>query len=210
MGVIDQHRSALRAKTASFRRRDALREGTLPTRIEALLLEENPMPASSARLLLFGAVLAVLSTITMPTGCGKKDKPVLKADLDIIKPDDTELADGDEESKGEVVQVNTDDDDGDAGSGANPTPDKEDGNGVNGENDLLRLKIHKLEPSGTTGFSYKLHFPSSKMAIWKQNNKTQAVTSDTTTFPVDSDTTVYVEGKSPSSNMDGEIITLRV
>jgi hypothetical protein len=39
---------------------------------------------------------------------------------------------------------------------------------------------------------------------------TQPVTSDTTTFSVSSDTTVYVTGKSPSSSMDGEVVSLKL
>lgn len=85
-----------------------------------------------------------------------------------------------------------------------------DSDGVSGEDDLIALKIHKLEPAGLSGMTYKLHFSDSKISVWQQNNKTQAVISDTTTFSVASDTTVYVEGTSPSSSMDGEVVTLRV
>ena len=131
-----------------------------------------------------------------------------RVDLAIIKPlGNQEVAEQDEETEGEILQVNIDDDDGDAGTGANPTPDKDDSDGVVGENDLIRLQIHEFNPPGLTGIVYKLHFSSTNIAVWLQSNKTQSVESDATTFLTS--TTVFIEGLIPSASMAGETITLR-
>ena len=96
------------------------------------------------------------------------------------------------------------------GAGANPAPDKDDANGVAGENDLLQLKLHALDPATLTGFTYTLQFPEGKIAIWQQPDKTGDIVSGTTTFPTAEDTTVYVEGLAPSTSMDGEIVSLEL
>ena len=64
----------------------------------------------------------------------------IRPDLDIIKVDGSEVAEHDEETKGEILQVNIDDDDDDGGSGPNPTPDKDDLDGVYFEWKLVEIR----------------------------------------------------------------------
>lgn len=140
-----------------------------------------------------------------------------RIDLDIIKLNGTEMAEDKEDTEGAILQVNIDDDDDDGGTGPNATPDMQDVDGVSGgqplisrEDDLLRVLLHKPTVSGASNLTYKLHFDSSKLAVWKKDDKTQPVQSDTTTFDASDDTLVYVEGLSPSSSDSGEIVTLRL
>jgi hypothetical protein len=128
---------------------------------------------------------------------------VVKADLAIIKPDMSELPESVEETEGEVVQINIDDDN------DNGLSDKADW-GIMEENDLLPIKLHKLAPAGLTGLAYKLHFNSNCFAIWKKPDMTDIVQSDITPFPVDADTTVYIEGLVPSKDINGDLITLQL
>ena len=137
---------------------------------------------------------------------------VVKVDLDIIKPDGSELDDDKEVSEGEVVNVNIDDDDKDGGNGSHGktkiTSDKDDTNGVVGEDDLIQLKLHKIDIPAFKG-NFKLEYNNKKIAIWKNKDKTGEVESDITTFDnITDDTFVYVEGKSPHGNTDGDIIKL--
>ena len=127
---------------------------------------------------------------------------VVKVDLDIVKPDGSELDDDKEASKGEVVNVNIDDDDDDKDKNGTDT------NGVVGEDDLIQFKLHKIDIPAFKG-NFKLEYNNKKIAIWKNKDKTGKVESNITTFDnITDDTFVYVEGKSPHGNTDGDIIKL--
>jgi hypothetical protein len=135
-------------------------------------------------------------------------------DLDIIKPNTSnELEEDLDDIVGEVVNINFDDDDGDGGIGyhgqTDIVSDKDDSDGVSGEDDLIELKVHDVDCAGFTGL-FKIEYNDAKMKLWKQNNKSDPIISDTTEIDTTVDTSVFVEGISAHGNMDGEFITLKL
>jgi hypothetical protein len=123
------------------------------------------------------------------------------------------LSETEEDTVGEVVQVNTDDDDGDAvsrGTPAEPEPDWKDTDGCVGENDLVELKLRQAVCAATPGLNLRLHFASTNIAVWQDANKMTRVLSDTTAFPADRETSVYVEGLHASASAAGESVSLRL
>jgi len=133
---------------------------------------------------------------------------IFHANLGVIKTatGGGELAEASEESPGAYVAVNNDNDDYDF-SGASEVIDSADTNGVTGENDMVSLVLHEIEPDGLGG-KYKLSFTSTKIKIWKSANRTQAV-STLTEFDASQDTTVYVEGITKSTAVTDEKIEIR-
>lgn len=159
---------------------------------------------------------------------------IITSDLDIIvrkvdyetgERENFELDEQKENVPGAVVMVNFDDNDKD-GRGlvhgeADVTSDKDDVNGVPGENDVLELKIHQLaDVPPNTSFAFVLDFddaPDAHLAIWRSPDKTGKVLSyrrhpeeDVTRFEVSHDTSVYVEGRFPHGDREGELITLHL
>jgi hypothetical protein len=137
--------------------------------------------------------------------CGPPPQPQI--DLDIIKTDGAELSDASEESPGGYVPVNNDNDDYDFTSGTSQILDKDDTNGVTGENDFVQLSLHHVTP-GASGAKYRLVFTSSKIKIWSNANRTNPVTSNVTEFDANVDTTVYVEGVSKGDSAGAEVISI--
>lgn len=124
------------------------------------------------------------------------------------------VADEDEDTKGQVVQVNSDDDDGDAGSGPDPTPDMNDGVVVNGDNDLMELTITKLDAAkARPGYAVRLEYDSTYLALWKDKEKREPVISGTTEFALypalDEDIRIWAEGRKPTG-IGGQPVVLRL
>ena len=139
-------------------------------------------------------------------------------DIDIVKPNGTEVEEKLDDTKGWATNVNVDDDDGDGGAGGHGqtkiVSDKDDANGIaRGDNDLaLKLKLHPtVLPAGVNGV-YKLKFSDVKFKIWKTNRKVPAdrVVSETTTFDPSKTTLLNVEGVSPHGNDVGDFVTLEL
>ncbi len=98
------------------------------------------------------------------------------------------LSEANEEAIGAYVPLNDDDDDYDAQHVA----DKDQPAGaIVGENDLLPITLHKIDPS-TFGGTYTLTIPS-HVRIWENPDRTGAV-SASTTFNATADKILYVEG----------------
>jgi hypothetical protein len=137
-------------------------------------------------------------------------------DLDILSPSGQEIAEDKEESEGEVIAVNYDDDDGDGGSGGHGqtviVSDKDDMDGVTGENDMVRLKIRKLS-DGVTGV-FRIVYDNEHIVIWKSLRKDasndELVESDTSEFDVHQDTILWVEGIKAHGNTNGTIVALKL
>lgn len=102
------------------------------------------------------------------------------------------LDDISESSDGAFVPVNADDDDYDASNAA----DKDQTGAIQGENDLLEIKLNKVKRGG----NFRLDIPS-HVRVWKAADRTNEVTA-TTDIDASVDTTLYVEGISQDS---GEI-----
>jgi hypothetical protein len=143
---------------------------------------------------------------------------VIGIDLDILKPDGSEVAEDKDDADGWATNVNLDDDDGDGGAGGHGqtaiTSDKDDANGLDdGDNDLsVRLKLHKTtSPAGTLAV-YRLKFSDANLKLWKTNKKkpADAVVSEQTTWNPAVDTEVYVEGHSPHVDDAGTTVTLQL
>ncbi len=142
-----------------------------------------------------GAQVGDGQTIFFPVRYGKPK-------LSILSPvNGEEMDDKKKSTVGEVIGVNADDDNN------NGTADSADAQ-VDGENDLLQLKLHKLTGS-TSGLSFKLSF-GTNVKLWKNANKTDLIQSGSTTFDVGDDTIVYVEGVTASTTANGETITLQL
>jgi hypothetical protein len=137
--------------------------------------------------------------------CQPPPPPIV--DLAIYKSDSTELPDANEESPGGYVPVNNDNDDYDFTSGTSQIIDKDDTDGVQGENDLVPMVLHQPSPIPLNG-RYKLVFTSSNIKIWSGPDRSEAVISDVTEFPVYIETLVYVEGISKSSSAAQEVISI--
>lgn len=122
---------------------------------------------------------------------------IAKADLDANKVSHNsangELSDDDEETVGAFVPVNNDDDDYDAGN----KPDKDQTGAISGEDDLLPILLHKIEPNSLGG-KYKLEIPS-HLRVWKKEDRTETVDA-TTEIDAAADTTLYVEGFTDGSD----------
>jgi len=129
---------------------------------------------------------------------------VVKADLDILKPDGSEIAGQAEESPGGFVRVNIDDDDTDGRA------DRADLDGVpGGDDDLVELRLRTLEDSAA-GAKYRLVFSSPRIRVWQDREKTQPVLSDDTEFEGATETPVFVEavGASPAEGEEEVVLKL--
>jgi len=138
----------------------------------------------------------------------------VKFDLAIIKRNKQEVPETDEETVGEVISINLDDDDKDAGSGSNPIPDKSDMNGILGEDDFVSLRVSKLEPAELSemyGIGYRISHSMGRLALWRQDNKTESEDSTLTPpLPRDKETMVYAEGLQSSSSTSSDFVTLKL
>lgn len=147
------------------------------------------------------------------TGSSEQTTLAPGVDLVLFTRDGTPLSEEKEASKCSIIQVNNDDDDGDSPGAyhgeVNVVHDKDDANGVEGEDDLLTLKIRQYIRSSPCDppVTLKLQFPDSHIRIWRNANKTSRMTSGST-FPHDRDTTLYIEGIKPHANRIGDTITL--
>jgi hypothetical protein len=122
---------------------------------------------------------------------------VIKADLDAhtiyrnasagLLPDSLEAV------LGAWLPKNDDDDDYDASN----TPDYQQSGEIVGENDLLPIVLHPLQPTGLGG-TYWLVFNNQLVRVWQNANRTGEVVSTPspfqTVFDASVETTLYVEG----------------
>jgi hypothetical protein len=132
---------------------------------------------------------------------------VITGDLAILKSDGTELSDELEQTQGGYVPLNNDNDNYNF-AGNTEIIDKDEAGTVVGENDLIPMKLKAVDPAAEGGM-YRLSFSSTKIKIWKNANKTDAVTSDTTEFDATQETTVYVEGVERSASRAAEEVQLK-
>lgn len=101
---------------------------------------------------------------------------------------------------GVLLRVNLDDDDQDGGRGGDGeleiVPDKDDRDGVNGENDLLPFKLARPAtcPQGAT---LAISF-GPRLAVWKSATKAAGTRVESGTKLPAAATTLYLEGLSPS------------
>ena len=120
-------------------------------------------------------------------------------DLDIIKPN--EVSEATEESIGDALPANVDVDLDQTGT---KTID---------EDDFMTLKIHSIGslPSGiAASFFLKVQEKGSNIKLWRKVNGNYVAVTKTTSFPVNEDSEVYVEGLKPHGNRKGELITLEL
>jgi hypothetical protein len=94
---------------------------------------------------------------------------LLPVDIDFIHPATGEMNESRETSEGGYIAIRKD-----------------------AETPITKLKLHKLD--GMPSAEFKLTFSSTKIKIWKDAGRTQAVTSDSTTFPANIDTELFLEG----------------
>src|SRR5262249_17992603 len=111
---------------------------------------------------------------------------------------------------GGYVSVNNANNDYTFDANGQPIPDFMKQGPIVGEHDLVPLNIHKVV--GAEGGEYYLHFTSDRIKIWKNNNRSDPVTSDSTPIPFDGTkdiVTVYVEGITKSASAAKEEVTLK-
>jgi hypothetical protein len=106
-------------------------------------------------------------------------------DIDFIHPATGEMDESRETSEGGYIAIRRDE----------QTP-------------VTKLKLRKLD--GIANAQFKLVFSSSKMKLWKDAGRTQAVESDSTTFPGNQDTDLFFEGVEKSSAAKDIEIGLKV
>lgn len=154
----------------------------------------------------------VLDTKTTPTADDRYPSwgtfKLISGDLAIVQANGTDLPDSLEQTQGGYVPVNNDNDNYNFSSGNTPILDKDEAGPVVGESDLVPMRLHQLNQPGEGG-QYKLVWNSSNIRIWKNPDKTGAVTSDVTTFNPAQDSTVYVEGVSTSAGRAKEEVQLK-
>ena len=114
-----------------------------------------------------------------------KTARLLPVDIDFIHPATGEMDESRETSEGGYIAIRRDE----------QTP-------------VTKLKLRKLD--GMANAQFKLVFSSSKMKLWKDAGRTQAVESDSTTFPVNQDTELFFEGVEKSSAAKDIEIGLKV
>ncbi len=110
---------------------------------------------------------------------------LLPVDIDFVHPATGEMNESRETSEGGYIAIRQDE-----------------------ETPVTKLKLHKLE--GMASAELKLTFSSSKIKIWKDPGRTQAVTSDSTVFPADVDTELFLEGVEKSATAKDIEIGLKV
>jgi len=141
---------------------------------------------------------------------GKKGEPpkLEKGDLTLVTPDGEEIKD----KHRACVPLNDDDDDDDG------IIDRYDTNGVQGEDDLLKIKICKmanfdissLEISLTLEIAQKIWRPeegAKKIKVWLDETKTNEVQSGTT-FDMTKDNYIYIEGV--GTGFDYDVATIKI
>lgn len=106
-------------------------------------------------------------------------------DMDIVHPATGEMAESRERSEGGYIALRKDE-----------------------ETPVTKLKLHKLD--GVSSAQFKLVFGSAKIKLWKDAGRTQAVTSDQTTFPANVDTELFFEGVEKSARAKDVEIALKV
>lgn len=147
-----------------------------------------------------------------PDDSGDDDADLqVEVNLTLVAADGSEVADADEETKGMVVSTNIDDDDrdgGDGGHGRNAlVSDKDDTNGVSGEDDLIKIKLAQPQDA-PDGSSFRLTF-GEHIAVWRGADKTERVVSGETKLDPES-ATLYVEGLAATSAGEGETLTVEL
>ena len=110
---------------------------------------------------------------------------LLPVDIDFIHPETGEMNESRESSEGGYIAIRRDE----------QTP-------------VTKLKLRKLD--GIANAQFKLVFSSGKMKLWKDAGRTQAVESDSTTFPGNQDTELFFEGVEKSSAAKDIEIGLKV
>jgi len=110
---------------------------------------------------------------------------LLPIDIDFVHPATGEMNESRETSEGGYIAIRKDE-----------------------ETPVTKLKLHKLE--GMASAEFKLTFSSSKIKIWKDTGRTQAVTSDSTVFPANVDTELFLEGVEKSTTAKDIEIGLKV
>jgi hypothetical protein len=110
---------------------------------------------------------------------------LLPVDIDFVHPATGEMNESRETSEGGYIAIRKD-----------------------AETPVTKLKLHKLE--GMPSAEFKVTFSSSKIKIWKDAGRTQEVTSDSTTFPANVDTELFLEGVEKSTTAKEIEIGLKV
>ncbi|MBX7222379.1 MAG: hypothetical protein K1Y36_20685 [Blastocatellia bacterium] len=98
-----------------------------------------------------------------------------------------ELPNSEQNTVGAFVPVNNDDDDYDSEN----KPDKDQTGEIVGENDLLPIILHKIQPTSRGG-NYTLNIPNG-IRVWNAANRTGEITA-TTPIPATSNKELYIEG----------------
>ena len=138
-----------------------------------------------------GGVLAASGPFTTtdqegnPVGTPSRHGVLLPVDIDFVHPVTGEMDESREQSEGGYIPIRKDD-----------------------ETPVTKLKLHKLD--GMPSAQFKLVFGSAKMKIWKDAGRTQAVTSDQTTFPANADTELFFEGVEKSASARDIEIGLKI
>jgi hypothetical protein len=106
-------------------------------------------------------------------------------DIDVIHPASGEMSESRESSEGGYVAIRRDD-----------------------ETPITKLRLRPL--TGMPSAQFKLSWASGKVKLWKDEARTQAVTSDQTAFPADTETDVYLEGLEKSGAVRDVEVQLKV
>ncbi len=146
-----------------------------------------------------------------PSDDDDEDLQQVEVNLTLLAADGSEIADADEETKGMVVSTNIDDDDRDGGDGGHSQnaliSDKDDTDGVSGEDDMIEIKLAQPQDA-PDGSSFRLTF-GERIAVWRNADKTERVVSGETKLDPKS-VTLYVEGLSATKAGEGETLTLEL
>ncbi len=113
---------------------------------------------------------------------------LLPIDIDVVHPATGEMTESREASEGGYVPIER-----------------------NAQTPVTKLKLHKLE--GMPNAQLKLAFSSNKIKLWKQFSGgvfSEAITPDSTTFPANQDTEVFVEGVTKSDAAKDVEVGLKV
>jgi hypothetical protein len=116
---------------------------------------------------------------------GNKYRLLLPVDIDFIHPATGEMNESRETSEGGYIAIRKDE-----------------------ETPVTKLRLHKLD--GMASAEFKLTFSSGKIKIWKDAERTQAVTSNSTVFPANVDTELFLEGVEKSTAAKDIEIGLKV
>ena len=172
-------------------------EWTVSDEAIALILT-NPPVGDSVDVLFIGPGIVTL-TATNECCTWSQEIYLVQGRIDVARiagnfPSPNQNGSLDDERKldpGAFLPLNNDDDDYSATGPSNSGADHLQTGAVDGDNYLLPIMLKKVEPEEAAG-EYTITIPA-HVRVWESPDRTGSVT-DTTIFPADEETTLYIEG----------------